>query len=607
LVYDFGMSLGEAFIEVRADTRPFSRDLDRQVKLAAERAETGLTRTLTHSLGNAGEKAGEEAGDRAGRSMRRRLRHSVDNDRNLFLSLVGALGSALDDGISALPTEIKAAIVLGLVLALPEFVAMLGGAVVAGMGLAVTGLGILLAAQFDEVQKRATEVFGHVRAIMALSAESFGPAVISALDLIEGKVLALQPTLRTLFEGAAGFVEPLTATLLEGISSIVDVLAGSIDKIRPFVDIFATGLQSTLETVAEGLERLANTGVDGQEALKELFDIINVLIGAIFGLIEGFIHLNAAMHDVFDFIVDIIPGLRQLENLMRKDMPEANGAIIVSNFNTKKSFEGLVTATTKQEQAVKELIKAMDDLVESTFNNIQVDIDFERSLDNLSDSLDKNGKNLDIHSEKGRQNVEAFMKGLKDAEKAALDKLQTQGYTTEQASQFYNQEVAQLRALAREAGISDAKFDELFGQIVEVSQLRLNPDQLGISDINASMAETLSIAMSLLDTFHRLARISISGGVAGALVGRYADGDIVDRPTLGIFGEAGPEVIIPLTKPSRAAELANKSGLSAMIGNNGNVTMVFIGEEQLESRMVKVVERNNHNQALALGQGPRRF
>lgn len=42
---------------------------------------------------------------------------------------------------------------------------------------------------------------------------------------------------------------------------------------------------------------------------------------------------------------------------------------------------------------------------------------------------------------------------------------------------------------------------------------------------------------------------------------RFAKGGIVDEATLGIIGEAGPEVIIPLTKPKRAAELARQSGL----------------------------------------------
>lgn len=46
---------------------------------------------------------------------------------------------------------------------------------------------------------------------------------------------------------------------------------------------------------------------------------------------------------------------------------------------------------------------------------------------------------------------------------------------------------------------------------------------------------------------------------------KFAKGGIIDEATLGIIGEAGPEVIIPLTKPKRAAELARQSGLLNML------------------------------------------
>ncbi|MEU5497993.1 hypothetical protein [Streptomyces griseofuscus] len=46
----------------------------------------------------------------------------------------------------------------------------------------------------------------------------------------------------------------------------------------------------------------------------------------------------------------------------------------------------------------------------------------------------------------------------------------------------------------------------------------------------------------------------------------FASGGIVYGPTHALIGEAGPEVVIPLTRPRRAAELAARSGLLAMLG-----------------------------------------
>ena len=73
----------------------------------------------------------------------------------------------------------------------------------------------------------------------------------------------------------------------------------------------------------------------------------------------------------------------------------------------------------------------------------------------------------------------------------------------------------------------------------------------------------------------------------------YAEGGIVNQPTQALIGEAGPEVVIPLTRPSRAAQLMQQSGLAGMLSAAATLVQVFIGNEQLEGRMVQVVERNN--------------
>jgi hypothetical protein len=73
-------------------------------------------------------------------------------------------------------------------------------------------------------------------------------------------------------------------------------------------------------------------------------------------------------------------------------------------------------------------------------------------------------------------------------------------------------------------------------------------------------------------------RISTVNGQITALQNRpipsvpqAANGGIFSAPTILEVGEAGREVIIPLTRPRRAAELADKSGLTAMLARRGNI------------------------------------
>lgn len=49
------------------------------------------------------------------------------------------------------------------------------------------------------------------------------------------------------------------------------------------------------------------------------------------------------------------------------------------------------------------------------------------------------------------------------------------------------------------------------------------------------------------------------GGIAG-LIG-FAEGGVVNRPTLAMVGEDGPEAIVPLSKPHRQNDVMNKAGL----------------------------------------------
>lgn len=50
-------------------------------------------------------------------------------------------------------------------------------------------------------------------------------------------------------------------------------------------------------------------------------------------------------------------------------------------------------------------------------------------------------------------------------------------------------------------------------------------------------------------------------GASGPIprIPEFADGEVVNRPTLGVFGEDGPEVIVPLSKPHRMVSLLTKA------------------------------------------------
>ncbi|MFJ4627200.1 hypothetical protein [Streptomyces sp. NPDC088847] len=57
----------------------------------------------------------------------------------------------------------------------------------------------------------------------------------------------------------------------------------------------------------------------------------------------------------------------------------------------------------------------------------------------------------------------------------------------------------------------------------------------------------------------------------------FAKGGIVYGPTHALIGEAGPEVVIPLTKPKRAMDLAARSGLLGILGIQQTQALAAVG------------------------------
>lgn len=109
---------------------------------------------------------------------------------------------------------------------------------------------------------------------------------------------------------------------------------------------------------------------------------------------------------------------------------------------------------------------------------------------------------------------------------------------------------------------------------------------------------------------------NISGAISSAIsaaqnlgnidLNPFANGGMVNGPTAALVGEAGPEVIIPLTRPQRAVELVNQSGLMGLLASQGalgattptsgpspeiHVHSALADPEQIARRAVRILER----------------
>lgn len=598
--------LGDAVIEVRGDLKPFVRDLDKELDRAATVFEKRMQASLKGGLGDTaiGESAGEELGEKVGAGFNRKMKDKVGDKRSPWLvSLASALASALDDGISALPTEVKAGIAGALVLSLPLLSGALASAVSAGLGVGVAGLGVLLATQYESVVARFGVFTTNLRLLLVNAASSFVPAVFKALDAIEMRFKDLAPLFNRIFTQGATFLGPLTQGALDFLDQLLIGINDSLEDARGHVREFAIGLRTLGVALGEVFRILAGTGEEGRQAFRDLVFIISASLIAFAKLIAALTEVYSWMRKIAEVTAFFNP---LLGGLVQKSDAVAQSSYMwaKSNQAVESSLTGPIKLTKEQEQELVKLKKALDDASDATYGIVESQIAYERALDDIRDALKENGATLKLNSEEGRRNAEEFLTGLKAVEEGIENQMAMGKLSAQQASDAYRQQIQSLRQLAIEGGITAQEFEVLFGNIITVAQLKLDAGAMGIIDTEAQLSGAVTEAAKLYAELQKIKNFRLPKQGTRPF-SEYAEGGIVTHPTFGLIGEAGPEVVVPLTKPQRAAQLLQQSGLAGMLGSNGTNVYVYVGNEQLDARTFRIVEDNNRAMSSSLAFGPR--
>lgn len=89
-----------------------------------------------------------------------------------------------------------------------------------------------------------------------------------------------------------------------------------------------------------------------------------------------------------------------------------------------------------------------------------------------------------------------------------------------------------------------------------------------------------------------------------------ASGGLINAPTLAVVGEAGPEAVVPMSDPSKAAAVAKSTGLLDMLGSKlgsmGNVLVkVYLGTREITDILNVQIDKKLGDQANELAYGTR--
>lgn len=131
------------------------------------------------------------------------------------------------------------------------------------------------------------------------------------------------------------------------------------------------------------------------------------------------------------------------------------------------------------------------------------------------------------------------------------------------------------------------------------------------SDIGKKIVSSVKSGINfIIDSINRgISSIDDEIPVSLPRLPHLAKGAVVSDPTLALVGEAGPEVVVPLSDPNRARQLADESGLSAILNQASstpvvNVTAILDGIGMLQ--VIKtIVDTSFHQQGQELAFGAR--
>lgn len=611
------MALGEAFVNVRADLRPFDRDLDSGIKRILRETEARIASSnFGRAIGNRVAKETEE-GLRRGTSkgleeglddgFRRGAKKAVATAQDFLATL----GNFVDDGLSAVPPKVKAAIVLGVAAAATVVAPLIGGALSSGISLGIGGgliaLGIAVAARLQVVQQRFQAVGERAVGALTRASEPLIKPLLRAADLIDSTFAKAGDQLQSIFGQLGYYIEPLVKGVLGLLAALVPAMLQVATALAPLIDSLSSDLPRIGRELAIGLHFIA---ISTPEATLAFHDLL-LIFG---GLASGALALIAVLAKLY-FIIRVVSEVGRLNfagamQLIEDNTNRANKAA----GRLEEGLGGVDTTlgnTANEAYAAK---RAISDLTSQMLGALDAAIDYEAAYDALQESIKKGNTNFDIQNAKGRENVQTVEKLITAAatqrDKAIADSQRT-GESIDTINKRYQEQITAVEKLIGKNGLQNKAIQDIINTAHQL------PSQVAIEVTTPGAADAIARFRKLGSAIAAAAAAGANSGTGAGMKtatqkGGYALGGIITSPTTALIGEAGySEAVIPdpSRMPQRAMQLSDAFGLTALIsqnlGRDRSSVNVYIGSQRLAEMIDYRVAANDQRQATNLAYGYR--
>lgn len=602
------MALGEAFVNVRANLKPFANDLEKGIKaILADAEKRARDSNIGKTLGDDIEKkvgAGVENGlsDGSKRGRRKAEREAMGLAQRIF----AIIGDFADDGLSAVPAEVKAAIVVGVLAAAPLVSGALAAAVGAGVGALVVGLATVVAAQAPRVKEAFSALGTFVLADLVRDAEPLFEPLEKAALRFRSAFLGLGKEIRTLFAEAAADVEPFTDAIIAATNVLIPNLRVSLQQSRPIIKSLDTDFAILADSIGRSLVLLTDESDRTAQSLTDLVVVLGTSIQSTAVLIRTLSELS--------FWLRGLPLALYSDSVAKSAEETANAAGATSDLvYTQQQLEAALHGATSAAIAEK---LAIGGIISEMLSGLDASIRYEEAIDNLAESFKKGNRSLDEGNEKGRANLrlveQAIAAAARQRDDAIANAAQT-GQSLDEIDAKYQRQIDKIVATTGKVGQQDKAFKDLIARVRQVPtdvEIKITAPNAG--HVNSLLGNLISNAKALGAEIK--AALDKANQNKNNKPKPNAMGSINTSPTVALVAEAGySEAIIPdpAVMPGRALELSNKFGLTDLIaqslGAQTQVTNVYIGSERLRQMIDYQVHYNNTQLATSMAQGTRSF
>jgi len=579
---------GAAFVEIIADTDGFERKLQKSLDDSVKEASKSKNFTpLVDALGDAGDEAGDRFGDRFEKRTRRRVGGG---------GFANILRAPFKAAFSALSQVAGKAFVAGF----EQFTksADLGGSLLTNLGKGISGAFASLASSGPVgLAVLAGGLLISLGAFIAIA-----PLAVSAIFAIGGALFSLLGVLNAApaaFAIAAAAIVPLVLAFGGFGDALAAIGSGDLEKTNEALK----KLSPSARSVAREFQKLQPFLKSLQQNVQEAF--FSRLTGSLTALQKA---LGPAVSGGLQNVAFALGGfVDQLFKLASK--PETANLL-------SKLFATTAKIINDAGPGVLRFLSAIGKAIEAALPSL------EKLGGKLGDAFAEFG---DFIIEK--VNDGSFQEFLDSAfttlGKIGVIVLEVLGLfkdmfaTTDESGQTFLDDVAEAVRKLREFFQSPEGKEFIENMIILAEDF--GDILIFITGIAAGLIRTFAGAISIIKgvadaldiLFGKTQKFGSVSGIGSAVsraaraaLPHFANGGITSGPS--IAGEAGPEAVIPLNNPVRAAQVAEQAGLAGLIGGAGNTVLyVTIDGQQLQGRIDRTVRAGNAGLARQLSNGPR--